>query len=136
MTIRVGVLGAGNWAALAHIPGFQRDDRCEIVAIADPVAERAREFADRFEIPHALTSHRELIARPALALVDLGTPSPTHFELAWLALEAGKHVLCEKPVAFDYRDTLRAAALAHANGLKAKLGVTFRYSADRNGTHL
>src|SRR4029450_12006372 len=128
MTIRVGVLGAGNWAALAHIPGFQRDDRCEIVAIADPVAERAREFADRFEIPHALTSHRELIARTDIDLVDVCTPSATHFELSWSALEAGKHVLCEKPVAYDYRDTLRAAALARQKGVKTKLGFTFRYS--------
>jgi predicted dehydrogenase len=128
LTIRVGVLGAGNWAALAHIPGFQRDDRCEIVAIADPVAERAREFADGFEIPHALTSHRELIARSDIDLVDVCTPSATHFELAWTALEARKHVLCEKPVAFDYRDTLRAADLARKQGVKTKLGFTFRYS--------
>ena len=128
LTIRVGVLGAGNWAALAHIPGFQRDDRCEIVAIADPVGERAREFADRFGIPHALTSHRELIARDDIDLVDVCTPSATHFELAWTALDAGKHVLCEKPVAFDYRDTLRAAALAKSKGVKTKLGFTFRYS--------
>ena len=44
------------------------------------------------------------------------------------ALNAGKHVLCEKPVAFDFRETLRAAELARANGLKTKLGFTFRYS--------
>jgi predicted dehydrogenase len=128
LTIRVGVLGAGNWAALAHIPGFQRDDRCEIVAIADPVVERAREFAERFEIPHALSSHEELIHRDDIDLVDVCTPSATHFELAWAALEAGRHVLCEKPVAFDYRDTQRAAAFARAKGLKTKLGFTFRYS--------
>jgi predicted dehydrogenase len=51
-----------------------------------------------------------------------------HFELAWAALEAGKHVLCEKPVAHDYRDTIRAAAFAKRLGLKTKLGFTFRYS--------
>src|SRR5262249_62413729 len=55
---------------------------------------------------------------------------PTHppFELAWAALEAGKHVLCEKPVAYDFRDTIRARDLARAKGLKTKVGLTFRYS--------
>ena len=61
-------------------------------------------------------------------VVDVCTPSHTHFPLAWAALEAGKHVLCEKPVAFDFRDTLRARDLAAAKGLKTKVGFTFRYS--------
>ena len=62
------------------------------------------------------TDHRALIERDDIDLIDVCTPSATHFELAWAALEAGKHVLCEKPVAYDYRDTLRAAALARSRG--------------------
>jgi predicted dehydrogenase len=128
LTVRVGVLGAGAWAEFAHLPGFKRDDRCRLVAIADPVVDRALAFARQFGIPHVYASHEELIARADIDLVDVCTPSATHFELAWAALEAGKHVLCEKPVAYDYKDTLRAAALAKANGVKTKLGFTFRYS--------
>ena len=128
LSVRVGVLGAGAWAQFAHLPGYKRDSRCEIVAIADPVAERAEACAERFGIPNAFSSHTELIARKDIDLVDVCTPSATHFELAWAALEAGKHVLCEKPVAFDYRDTLRAASLARRQGLKTKVGFTFRYS--------
>jgi predicted dehydrogenase len=60
--------------------------------------------------------------------VDVCTPSATHLELTWAALEAGKHVLCEKPVAYDYADTRRAAELARSKGVKTKLGFTFRYS--------
>jgi predicted dehydrogenase len=126
--VRVGVLGAGAWARFAHIPGYKRDPRCELVAIADPVIERAREFAAEFDIPHVYGSHAELIARDDIHLVDVCTPSATHFELSWAALSAGKHVLCEKPVAYDYQDTLRAAALARSKNLKTKLGFTFRYS--------
>jgi predicted dehydrogenase len=70
----------------------------------------------------------QLIERDDVDLVDVCTPSATHFELAWAALESGKHVLCEKPVAFDFRDTERAAALAKRKGLVTKLGFTFRYS--------
>ena len=127
-TVKVGVLGAGAWAEFAHLPGFKRDPRCELVAIADPVAEKAHEFAKMFGIPNVYSSHEELIARADIDLVDVCTPSATHFALSWSALEAGKHVLCEKPVAYDYTETLRAAALARTMGVKTKLGFTFRYS--------
>jgi predicted dehydrogenase len=126
--VRVGVLGAGAWAEFAHLPGFKRDARCKLVAIADPVRERAEAFAEQFGIPHVYDSHEALIAREDLDLVDVCTPSATHFELSWAALQAGKHVLCEKPVAYDYADTLRAAELARSKGVKTKLGFTFRYS--------
>ncbi|MFN9119891.1 MAG: Gfo/Idh/MocA family protein, partial [Gemmatimonas sp.] len=120
--VQVGVLGAGAWAQFAHLPGFARDPRCKVIAIADPVLERAQAFAQQFGIPHVYASHEELIARHDLDLVDVCTPSATHFALSWTALEAGRHVLCEKPVAYDYQDTRRAAAFAASRGLKTKLG--------------
>ena len=127
-TVKVGLLGAGAWAEFAHLPGYKRDPRCELVAIADPIAERAEAFAAQFGIPHVCSSHDELIARADIDVVDVCTPSATHFELSWAALSAGKHVLCEKPVAYDFTETRRAAALAHDMGVKTKLGFTFRYS--------
>ena len=126
--IRVAVLGAGAWARFAHIPGWQRDPRCQIVALCDVELERARDFAREFGIPEATDDWQALVARPDVDVVDVVTPSHTHFKLSWAALQAGKHVLCEKPVAYDFRDTLRAAALARSKGLKTKLGFTFRYS--------
>jgi predicted dehydrogenase len=126
--VRVGVLGAGTWAQAAHLPGYRRDPRCRVVAIADPNRALARDAALCFDIPTATGDHRELIGRDDIDLIDVCTPSHTHFELAWAALEAGKHVLCEKPVAYDFRDTRRAAALARSKGLKTKLGFTFRYA--------
>ena len=126
--VKVGVLGAGAWAEFAHLPGYKRDPRCELVAIADPLVERAQAFAAQFGIPHVYASHEELIARADIDVVDVCTPSATHFALSWAALSAGKHVLCEKPVAYDYAETRRAAALARERGVKTKLGFTFRYS--------
>ena len=126
--VRVGVLGAGAWAEFAHLPGYKRDDRCELVAIADPIVERAHDFAEKFGIPAVYASHEELIAREDIDLVDVCTPSASHFGLSWAALSAGKHVLCEKPVAYDFTETRRAAALAREKGVKTKLGFTFRYS--------
>jgi len=126
--VRVGVLGAGAWARHAHLPGYRRDARCEVVAIADPQIDLARDAAREFAIPTATADAGELFGRADIDAIDVCTPSATHFELAWNALEAGKHVLCEKPVAYDFRDTLRARDLARSKGLKTKVGLTFRYS--------
>jgi predicted dehydrogenase len=122
------VLGAGAWARGAHLPGYRREPRCRVVAIADVEVDRARAAAHEFDIAIAAADPRELLERDDIDLIDVCTPSHTHFELAWAALEAGKHVLCEKPVAYDYRDTLRARDLARQKGLKTKVGLTFRYS--------
>jgi predicted dehydrogenase len=126
--VRVAVLGAGAWARFAHLPGYKRDQRCELVAICDPQRALADEAAREFSIPVVATDHTAIIARDDIDLIDVCTPSATHFELAWSALESGKHVLCEKPVAFDFRDTLRAHGLAQSKGVKTKLGFTFRYA--------
>jgi len=126
--VQVGVLGAGAWARGAHIPGYLRDPRCRVVAIADTEIDRARDAAREFSIPKATADAGELFDRADIDLIDVCTPSHTHFDLAWAALQAGKHVLCEKPVAFDYRDTVRARDLAREKRLKTKVGLTFRYS--------
>ncbi len=126
--VRVGVLGAGRWATIAHLPGWVRDPRCEVVAICDIDPAMAETAKQTFGAEFATTDYRAVVERDDLDVIDVVTSSHVHFEQAMAALEAGKHVLCEKPVAYDFRDTLRAAALADEKGLKTKLGFTFRYS--------
>ncbi|MEI2616382.1 MAG: Gfo/Idh/MocA family oxidoreductase [Thermomicrobiales bacterium] len=126
--LRVGILGAGAWARFAHIPGWQRDPRAEVVAIADIDRDTAHDVAREFGIRDVTTDWQALITRDDLDVIDIVTPSHTHFELARAAIEAGHNVLCEKPVAHDDRDTLALAAAARDRGLKTKLGFTFRYS--------
>jgi predicted dehydrogenase len=126
--LRVGVLGAGAWALGAHLPGYRRDARCCVVAIADPQRHLAEAAARRFDIPDIAASHHDLIARADIDVIDVCTPSHTHSELATAAIDAGKHVLCEKPVAYDFLETRRLAARARDKGLRTKLGFTFRYA--------
>jgi predicted dehydrogenase len=126
--IRVGVLGAGGWARLAHIPGWQRDPRAELVVLCDVNQELARGCAQEFGVRESTSDWQAVVARADLQVIDVVTPSRTHFELAWAALESGKHVLCEKPVAYDFRSTLAAFELSRRKGVKTKLGFTFRHS--------
>jgi predicted dehydrogenase len=126
--LRVGVIGAGVWANHAHLPGWTRDSRCEVVATCDVDKDLAESAQATFGASAAYTDYRQLLERADIDVVDVCTPSHVHFEQAMAALNAGKHVLCEKPVAFDFHQTREAANLAKANGLKTKLGFTFRYS--------
>ncbi len=61
--LRVAVLGAGRWAEMAHIPGWLRDPRCEVVVICDPVGDRARDYATQFGIAEHSTDWQAVLAR-------------------------------------------------------------------------
>lgn len=124
----MGVLGAGAWAKGAHISGYKRDPRFEVVAVCDPQLDLAEDAAKVFDIPFVTGDYLEVLERKDIDIIDVCTPSHTHFKLTMDALNAGKHVLCEKPVAFDFHDTLRAHQFAKSRGLKTKVGFTFRHS--------
>jgi predicted dehydrogenase len=126
--IRVAVVGTGRWAQVAHIPGWRRDPRAEVVALADVDEAALAAAASRFSVPRATTDYRDLLDDRDIDVVDVVTGNRPHFEISWDALSAGKHVLCEKPVHNDYRQTRRAADLAASRGLRTKLGFTFRYA--------
>jgi len=124
----IGVVGAGRWANWAHLPGWSRDERCEIVAICDREADRASAAAREFGVPVVTGDYRELLKRDDIDIIDVVTGDSEHLEINVAAVEAGKHVLSEKPVAHDFRDVRRVADLAAEKGLKTKVGFTFRYS--------
>ena len=131
--LRVGVIGAGRWAKSAHLPGFQRSPLCDVVAICDLNEGMARDAAGRFGIEAVYTDYEKLLAREDIDIIDVCTrggigDKNNHEPLAFAAVNAGKHCLCEKPVAHDYRDTWRAHEIAQAKGLKTKVGLTFRYA--------
>jgi predicted dehydrogenase len=123
----IGIIGAGRWANWAHLPGWARDERCQIVAVCDTDPARARAAAQQYGAL-AASDYTELLKRDDIDVVDVVTRDSEHYEINCAAIEAGKHVLSEKPVAHDHRDVARVAAQARANGLKTKVGFTFRYS--------
>ncbi len=124
-TIRWGVLGVANIATGTVIPAIQQADGCEVVAIASRSAERAAAAATRLGIARAHGSYEALLADPEVDAVYV--PLPNHLHAPWSirALEAGKHVLCEKPLALgvDEAETMVAAA-ARTGG---KLMEAFMY---------
>ena len=129
--LRVGVIGAGRWSTRAHIPGWVRSDLCELVCICNRTESMAKAVAEEFGIPEYCSNAEEMIKRDDLDIIDVCTRDEhgeSHEPLTALAIEYGKHVLVEKPVAQDYRRVRELHELAKSKGLKTKVGLTFRYA--------
>jgi predicted dehydrogenase len=126
--LKVGVIGAHNWAEQAHLPGYHAHPDVEIAAICDLDRGRAERLAATFGAAAVYTDHRALLADPAIRLVDVCTPTATHLPLSLDAIAAGKHVLSEKPLHTEAAPAFAAAEAAARAGVRTKLGFTFRYS--------
>ena len=107
----------------AHLPGWTRSSLTEVAVICDLHQDLADAAAQQFRIPDAVTDYKQIINRNDIDIVDIVTRNDTdgHKELTFAALEAGKHVLVEKPVCHDYKDVWRAHNLALSKGLKTKV---------------
>jgi predicted dehydrogenase len=114
--VRWGVLSTARIATEKVIPGFRRSAMGEVVAIASRDAGRARASADALGIPRSHGSYEALLADPAVDAVYIPLPNHLHAEWSIRALEAGKHVLCEKPLALSAADAARMAHAATASG--------------------
>ena len=123
--LRVGLIGMGRWSQMAHLPAWQRDPRCQVVGCFDQDPPPGLAACDL----ELVGSAEELLASPNVDVIDVVTWNPSHYQYAKAALANGKHVLCEKPVHHDYRQTRELALQARAQGLRTKVGFTFRFSA-------
>ncbi|WP_380785337.1 Gfo/Idh/MocA family protein [Sphingomonas sp. R86521] len=126
--LKVGLIGAHAWADKAHLPGLVAHDGVELVAICDTDRARAEAAAAKFGAGAVYTDYREMLADPTIEMIDVCTPTATHLPLSLAAIDAGKHVLSEKPLHTQAAPAFEAAARAKANGVRTKLGFTFRYS--------
>jgi predicted dehydrogenase len=133
--LRVAMVGhafMGNahsqaWRTAPHF--FDLPLRPEMAVVVGRDAGRAAEAAARLGWADSATDWREVITRDDIDLVDICTPGDTHRDIAVAALEAGKHVLCEKPLAntvAEAEEMTAAAEEAHANGVRAMVGFTYR----------
>lgn len=102
--MKLGIIGAGQVTTGHHLPALRQLPQIETVALADVDAVRLQQTADSFGIPGRFTDPCDLLADPTLQAVAVCTPPSTHASLAVAALEAGKHVFIEKPLALKLRD--------------------------------
>lgn len=126
-TLRVALIGCGGITLQNHLPGLALcpDTRVTALCDADPVAlERARQQTG---VPVASTRFEEIVSREDVDAVIIATPNFTHAPIARAALAAGKHVLCEKPLALDAAEARALAAAADRAGVRHMTAFTYRF---------
>ena len=124
---RVGIIGAGSIARGAHLPGLLANSDVQVIAVADPVEGRAAELANEASIELAFTDFRELLNREDIDAVSIATPPVAHAETTIAALESGKHVFCEKPMALNSRDCQKMIEVGQKSGKMLQIGHCIRF---------
>jgi predicted dehydrogenase len=128
--IGIGIVGSG-FARTTQIPGFRNCKGARVVAITSRRRERAESVASEFGIDHVASDWKELVARDDVDLVSVVTPPSTHMEITLAALERGKAVLCEKPMAMDAAEALRMTDRAREAGVLALIDHELRFLVSR-----
>jgi predicted dehydrogenase len=126
-TIGVGIIGSGGIALANHLPGFAHCPGAKVVALCDSnplVLERARAQSG-IEAVHA--DYRELLDRKDVQAVVIATPNHVHAPIAKAAAAAGKHVLCEKPLALSHAEALDMRRALDAAGVRHMTAFTYRF---------
>jgi len=124
--VRVGIIGTGAISQVVHVPIFSEREDVELVAVADADKHKAEALSRRFKIPHVLDSDA-LIARGDLDAVVICTPNQLHEQMAIAALEAGKHVFVERPLAITSAGAARVVKAAEKSGTVLIAGMPHRF---------
>lgn len=125
--IRIGCIGVGQIGKY-HLENYSQIEGAEIVAIADVDEAELHRVADQYNVPNATTDFGELLKRADIEAVDVCLHNNLHRPVTVAALEAGKHVYCEKPMAGSYLDA--AVMYAKASELGLKLSIQLRFLFD------
>jgi predicted dehydrogenase len=125
--LRVGLVGAGGIGRAEHLPGWAKVPFAEVLGLADVSAEALSKAAQIAPNAHTYRDWRELVARDDLDIIDICTPNRTHAPIAIAALEAGKHVLCEKPLATSADEVRGMRDAAQRSGRLLMAGQNFRF---------
>lgn len=116
--MRWGILGPGNIAVkFATTVNSMKEEGQQLVAVASRNGKRAQEFADRFQVPYCFDSYQEMLDSDQIDAVYIATPNNLHYEHTKMCLNAGKHVLCEKPFTTNASQAEKLYALAKQKDL-------------------
>ena len=130
--MKIGIIGCGTIAHSAHIPAYMANPKAEIKYFCDIIPERAEEAVKKYGCGIAVTDYKEVLADPEITAVSVCTPNLMHSVIAIDALEAGKHVLCEKPAARIYEEALAMQEAQKRTGKILNIGVVNRFNTNVN----
>ncbi len=123
--VNFGVIGAGGIARRKTIPGMLRAKNCRLVAVMDPVG--VDDIAACFHVPKAYATEAGILADPQVEAVYIASPVHCHLRQIQMAAEAGKHVLCEKPLTMNVRQTKEAVAACRKHRVFLQEGYMMKF---------
>jgi len=124
--IRTAVIGTG-FMGRVHLEALRRVENVDVVEIAATSADKARAAAEGYNVLNSTGDWQDLMRDPSIDAVHITTPNASHFPIAKAALESGKHVLCEKPLAMSVAEAQELTDLVAAKGLRGGLCHNLRY---------
>jgi len=122
-----GILSTANIGRRAMIPALQKSEMAQVSAVASRDADRARLFADELDIPQSYGDYQALLDDEGIDAVYIPLPNHLHKEWTIRAAEAGKHILCEKPLALNAEESREMIAAAKANGVQLMESFMYRH---------
>jgi len=131
-TLKIGIIGCGFIANGKHLPSIVRLPDVEVVAFCDLIVEKAQKSADEYGAPGALvcSDYRDVIARQDIDVVHVCTPNSSHAEISIAAMKAGKHVMCEKPMAKTAAEARAMLDASKETGKLLTIGYQNRFRTD------
>lgn len=136
--LQVAVIGCGSIADQKHLPALvSQSEICEIAALCDSKIERAQKIADKYRLSEAkvYTDYSDVLENPEIDVVHICTPNVTHCPITCAAFEAGKHVMCEEPMAHNTEAAKRMMEAWKVSGKKFTIGYQNRFRSDMQILH-
>lgn len=125
----IGIIGSGAIAQSCHMPGYlSMPEKCEIIAVADANPENAQTAAKKFGVTHVFNDYHDLINMKEIDAVSIATPNALHKQPTIDALNAGKHVLCEKPMAMNAQECQEMIDAEKKSGKVLQIALQWRFS--------
>lgn len=134
MTKSVGIamIGSGGIAQSVHLPAYQKlqsEGKARIVAVCDANEETAKAAAAKFEVPHLFTDYHQMLAMDEVDAVDVCTPNFLHYQPVIDGFAAGKHVICEKPIALNAKQGAEMVAAGRKAGKNFMVALNNRFAS-------
>ncbi|MCM3442286.1 Gfo/Idh/MocA family oxidoreductase [Metabacillus halosaccharovorans] len=136
-TVKVAIIGCGGIANGKHMPSLKKVEAVELVAFCDVIVERAEKAAQEYGIKDAKVyeNYQDLLEDGTIEVVHVLTPNDSHAEISIAALDAGKHVMCEKPMAKTSQEAHAMLEAAKRSGKKLTIGYNNRFRPDSQHLH-
>ncbi|HEX9998021.1 MAG TPA: Gfo/Idh/MocA family oxidoreductase [Abditibacterium sp.] len=129
-TLGIGIIGGGGIAQGVHIPGYQKLKNAKVIAVSDPIEATRDACKEKFGVEKTYAEFEEMLQNPDIHAVSVTTPNFLHADATVKALRAGKHVLCEKPLAMNAVEGQQMVDAARETGNKLMCGYHYRFTPE------